>query len=99
MFYTTNGLVTLSPQFSVYRMILHSSNTAQKMKFSTEDLFCKLQETADLVTFSEEILNGKLHFLSSVRQEAYIGMTTNIMYVYLHNFAAPGALKKYIFIV
>ena len=24
-----------------------------------------LQETADLVTFSEEILNGKLHFLCS----------------------------------
>ena len=28
--------------------------TAQKMKFP--------QETADLVTFTEEILNGKLHF-------------------------------------
>ena len=25
------------------------------------------QETADLVTFTEEILNGKLHFLCSVR--------------------------------
>ena len=25
----------------------------------------KLQETADLVTFTEEILNGKLHFLGS----------------------------------
>ena len=25
-----------------------------------------LQETADLVTFTEEILNGKLHFLYSV---------------------------------
>ena len=24
-----------------------------------------LQETADLVTFTEEILNGKLHFLCS----------------------------------
>ena len=33
--------------------------TAQKMKFSIE-------ETADLVTFTEEILNGKLHFLCSV---------------------------------
>ena len=27
------------------------------------------QETADLVTFTEEILNGKLHFLWSVRPE------------------------------
>ena len=25
-----------------------------------------LQETADLVTFAEEILNGKLHFFCSV---------------------------------
>ena len=27
------------------------------------------QDTADLVTFTEEILNGKLHFLCSVRAE------------------------------
>ena len=26
-----------------------------------------LQETADLVTFTEEILNGKLHFLRNLR--------------------------------
>ena len=31
-------------------------NTAQKMKLS-------IKETADLVTFIEEIRNGKLHFL------------------------------------
>ena len=31
----------------------------KKMKFSTK-------EPADLVTFTEEILNGKLHFLCSV---------------------------------
>ena len=28
------------------------------------------QETADLITFTEEILNGKLPFLCSVRNEA-----------------------------
>ena len=28
------------------------------------------QETADLVTFTEEILNGKLHFLYSVYRTA-----------------------------
>ena len=41
--------------------------TAQKMKFSIKDFFSKCfpQETADLVTFTEEILNGKLHFLCS----------------------------------
>ena len=34
------------------------STTAQKMKFS-----------ADLVTFTEEILNGKLHFLCNAYRE------------------------------
>ena len=34
------------------------------MKFSIKDFFSKFP--ADLVTFTEEILNGKLHFLCSV---------------------------------
>ena len=38
-------------------------HTAKKMKFSIKDFFSK----CDLVTFTEEILNGKLHFLCSVR--------------------------------
>ena len=40
--------------------------TAQKNKFSIKSFFTKFenpQETADLVTFTQEILNGKLHFL------------------------------------
>ena len=45
-------------------------NTAQKMKFSIKNFFSKCshnwQETADLVAFTEENLNGKLHFLCSV---------------------------------
>ena len=36
--------------------------TAQKMKFSIKDF---PQETGDLITFTEEILNEKLHFLYS----------------------------------
>ena len=37
------------------------------MKFSIQGFFSKCdQKTADLVTFTEEILNGKLHFLCSV---------------------------------
>ena len=36
------------------------------MKFSTED-FSGFQESADLVTFTEEIHNGKLQFLCSIR--------------------------------
>ena len=39
-------------------------DTAQKMKFSIKDFFSKC-ETADLVTLTEEIPNGKLPFLCS----------------------------------
>ena len=42
---------------------------AQKIKFSIKDFFTKCDQirmTADVVTFTEEILNKKLHFLSSV---------------------------------
>ena len=43
-------------------------NTFQKMKFSIKDFFSECdQETADLVTFTKEILKGKLHFLCSVK--------------------------------
>ena len=34
------------------------------MKFYIKDFFSK-SETADLVTFTEEIINGKLHFFRS----------------------------------
>ena len=36
------------------------------MKFSIKDFFRKCEPIADLVTFTAEILNGKLHFLCSV---------------------------------
>ena len=38
--------------------LLNPADTTQKMKFS-------IKETADLVTFTEEVLNGKLHCLCS----------------------------------
>ena len=37
--------------------------TAQKMKLSINDFFSKCDQIR--VTFTEEILNGKLHFLCS----------------------------------
>ena len=44
--------------------------TAKKMKFSIKDFFSKCNQIcsfpADLDPFTEEILNGKLHFLRSV---------------------------------
>ena len=49
-FAVTHDLVVGNPHFN------KKDNTAQKMKFSTKDL----------VTFTEEILTGKLHFLCSV---------------------------------
>ena len=46
--------------------VLIQKRTVQKMKFSIKDLVIKYdqkpQETADLVTFAEEIINGKLLF-------------------------------------
>ena len=41
------------------------------MKFSTKDFFSKCDQTAtataDLITFTEEILDGKLYFLCNVK--------------------------------
>ena len=42
-----------------YRQYGNYTHTAQKIKFSIK------QFPADLVTFAEEIVNGKLHFLCS----------------------------------
>ena len=40
--------------------------TALKMKFSTKDFFSKCDFDCDLIAFTGEINNGKLHFLCSV---------------------------------
>ena len=47
----------------VLKMYSLSMVTAQKMKFSVEDFFP--QFSANLVTFTKEILYGELHFLRS----------------------------------
>ena len=48
---------------------MHAKSTAQKMKFFIKDFFSKCDQilhfSADLVSLTEEILNGKLHFLCS----------------------------------
>ena len=50
---------------------------AQKMKFFIKDLFSKCDEIrkkiVELVTFTEEILNGKLHFVYSDGNTTIIG--------------------------
>ena len=50
------------------RFFTWQTDTAQKMKFSMKDFLGKcdqIHRKLDLVTFTEEILNGKLHFLCS----------------------------------
>ena len=44
--------------------VLAKTTTAQKLKFPINDLFSKSvsQKTVDLVAFTEEIFNGKLHY-------------------------------------
>ena len=45
-------------------------DTAQKLKFSIKYFFSKcdqIRNFSNLVTFTEEILNGELHFLCSVK--------------------------------
>ena len=50
-------------------------STSQKMRFSIKDFFSKCDQirkkTADLVTFTEELHNGKLHFLCSEGCETF----------------------------
>ena len=52
--------VTIDTEFTCSSRL--ENNTTQKMKFSIKDFFSKC---ADLVKFSEEKLNEKLHFLCS----------------------------------
>ena len=51
----------------IYKVVIEFA--AQKMKFSVKEFLSKLGQIrkflVDLVTFTEEILNGKLHFLCS----------------------------------
>ena len=61
-----------------------SKSTAQKMKFSIKDLWPNPQETDESVTFSEEILNRKLHFLYS-----------KVCWLIITAFKYPATLKWY----
>ena len=51
----------------------HIRTTAQKIKFSINNFFSKSDQIADLVTFTGEILNGKLHFLCSIVIDLFAG--------------------------
>ena len=65
---TKSNFYTPQNYFSSKTLLCFFLNTAQKTKLSIKDFFSKcdqIRTTADLVTFTEEILNGKLHFLCS----------------------------------
>ena len=48
------------------KRVYETEFTAQNMKFSIKDFFSKCGQICSLlVTFTEKILNGKLHFLCS----------------------------------
>ena len=54
--------------FSYFSFPLHNlkNNTAEKLEFSIKDFFSKCDQICmDSVTFTEEILNGKLRFFCS----------------------------------
>ena len=46
-------------------LVLELCDTTQKMKFSIKDFFSKCDQ---ICKYTEEILNGKLHFLCSVKK-------------------------------
>ena len=58
-----------------------------------------LLETADLVTFTQEILNGKLHFLCSENSEIHFsndfkGITTEVKYICINTKWALSACNR-----
>ena len=53
----------------------------------------KSQETAHLVTFTEEILNGKLHFLCSVRASPW-NIMQNTLILHYFSFYSPNFLRE-----
>ena len=58
---------------------------AQKMKFSIKDFFSKCDQIrrflVTLVTFTEEVLNGKLYFLCSVNYYVWYNVSASYGYV------------------
>ena len=60
----SNQIPILSTQAFTLKSLFPATITAQKVKFFVKDF--PTQFPADLVTFAEEVLNGKLDFLCSV---------------------------------
>ena len=63
-YFFTGWVMTMSKIVHFLSVISTPLTLHKKTKFSIKDL----EENADLVTFTDEILNGKLHFLCSANQ-------------------------------
>ena len=71
------------------------------MKFAIKDFFSKCDQicTVDLVTFTEEILNGKLHFLCSQNSSASGQLTFRLLSnpcIFNPRVARPALLTSFI---
>ena len=79
---------------NVGEKLLYKSYFGKKICFiiigqkASSNLYRTKNETADLVTFTEEILNGKLHFLCSVISTGRFPFTES----FLQNFVIPFLL-------
>ena len=84
MFAAGGNLVPIQEKKFISEIIELLQNTAQRVKFSIKDL--KLKFPADLVTFTEEILNRKLHFLRSENYNQFVSkfmkLDFHLLYLY-----------------
>ena len=65
--------------------VFEVTKSVQKMKFSITDFFSKCDQPADLVTFTEEIRNGKLHLLCSVLFASIHFSELQILFIFIQN--------------
>ena len=64
--------------YLTWNIVIYENNTAQKC-FPLQISSVNPQFPADLVTFTEEIRNGKLHILCSVMIPAHMSIETDLL--------------------
>ena len=62
---TNNAIILSSPEFEKKLLIHVNKNYGRQLGQQENSEEAIPQKSADLITFTEEILNGKPHFLSS----------------------------------
>ena len=64
--FTHKHKILIPMGLTIMENTLSPTSTAQKMKFFIKNFFSKREQVRGFLTFTEEILNGKLHFLCSL---------------------------------